>query len=122
LKISRIKNNVVRGKSKPFSPSPGPAKEKFPRVSPGAILCYRKGMVWIILFLPVCIWMGIGIISRMNLLSIACTAITVIVFAFLELGWLSREEGRSKVPLWIMGMMLGSIVLGVVWKYWPGVP
>ncbi|HNY63916.1 MAG TPA: hypothetical protein PKM41_00645 [Deltaproteobacteria bacterium] len=73
-------------------------------------------MVWVLLFLPVCIWMGTGIISQMNLLSIAATAVTVVVFTLLELRWLSREEGRSKIPLVIMGMMMGSIVLGLLWK------
>jgi hypothetical protein len=77
-------------------------------------------MAWIILFLPICIWMGIGIISRMDLLSIICIAITMVVFTFLELGWAAREKGRSKIPLWIMYMTLGSIALGVVWKYWLG--
>jgi len=75
-------------------------------------------MAWIILFLPICVWMGIGIISKMNLLSITCTAITVVVFIFLEFGWASKEKNRSKQPLWIMYMMMGAVLLGVVWKYW----
>ena len=79
-------------------------------------MCYTGRMVWIILFLPICIWMGIGIISTMNLLSIAGVAITVIVFTFLELKWVSRDKDRSRTPLWIMFMMIGSIVLGLVWK------
>lgn len=79
-------------------------------------MCYKWRMVWIILFLPICIWMGIGIISTMNLLSIAGVAITMIVFAILEFRWVCRDKDRSRTPLWIMLMIIGSVILGLVWK------
>jgi hypothetical protein len=77
-------------------------------------------MAWIILFLPISIGMGIVFIAKMDLLSIACVAITTVIFALLELRWVSREPGRSKLPWWIMCMINGSVLLGVIWKYWLG--
>ncbi len=73
-------------------------------------------MVWIILYIPLCIWMGIGIVSRMNLYSTGAVFITVAIFILIEYSQVSRDTNRSKTPLWIMCMTIASILLGIFWK------
>jgi len=73
-------------------------------------------MIWVILFLPLSIWLGINIIAQMNLASIGGICLTVAVFTLIELLQVSKDRKRSKIPLWIMCLMLFSVVLGVYWK------
>ena len=73
-------------------------------------------MTWVILFLPLSIWLGMNIIIQMNIASIGGVFVTVAVFTLIELLQVSRDKKRSKVPLWIMCLMLFSVVLGVYWK------
>lgn len=73
-------------------------------------------MIWVILFLPLSIWLGMNIIIQMNIASIGGVFVTVAVFTLIELLQVSRDKKRSKVPLWIMCLMLFSVVLGVYWK------
>jgi hypothetical protein len=73
-------------------------------------------MVWVILFLPLSIWLGIGILGQMNIASIGGVCLTVAAFTLVELLQVSKDNNRSKIPLWIMCLMLFSVVLGVYWK------
>jgi hypothetical protein len=73
-------------------------------------------MVWAILFLPLGIWLGISIISYMDIFSIGGIFLTVAIFTLVEVLQVSQDKERSKIPLWIMCLMLLSIVLGVCWK------
>ncbi len=73
-------------------------------------------MAWIILYIPFCIWMGTGIISRLNIYSIGAIFITVAIFVLIEFRQVSRDKNRSKTPLWIMCMTIATIFLGVLWK------
>ncbi len=77
---------------------------------------YRWPMVWVILFLPLCIWLGISIIAQMNMPSVGGVFITVAIFALIEVLLVSKDGKRSKIPLWIMCLMLFSIALGIFWK------
>jgi hypothetical protein len=72
-------------------------------------------MVWIGLFLPFCIWLGIAVVSPLNGYTIGGIGITVSVYLLIELRQVSRDRSRSRLPLWIMFLMLASIVLGMVW-------
>lgn len=73
-------------------------------------------MIWIILFLPLCLWLGIGIISQMNIASIGGVSLTIAVFTLVELWQVSKDGKRSRIPLWIMCLALFSVVLGLSWK------
>lgn len=72
-------------------------------------------MVWIVLFLPVCVWLGIVVVSALNLPTILALGTTVVVYLIVELRQVSRDRSRSRLPLWIMFLMLVSVVLGAVW-------
>ncbi|MFY9113101.1 MAG: hypothetical protein WAR22_08595 [Desulfomonilia bacterium] len=71
-------------------------------------------MIWIVLFLPVCIWLGIAVVSELNLPTIMALGTTVIIYLIIELRQVSRDRERSRLPLWIMFLMLVSVVLGAV--------
>lgn len=68
-------------------------------------------MIWIVLFLPVCIWLGIAVVSELNLPTIMALGTTVIIYLIIELRQVSRDRERSRLPLWIMFLMLVSVVL-----------
>lgn len=72
-------------------------------------------MVWTVLFLPVCIWLGIAVVSAMTPPTILALGTTVVVYLIIELRQVSRDRSRSRLPLWIMFLMLVSVVLGAVW-------
>ena len=71
-------------------------------------------MIWIVLFLPVCIWLGIAVVSELNLPTIMALGTTVIIYLIIQLRQVSRDRERSRLPLWIMFLMLVSVVLGAV--------
>jgi len=73
-------------------------------------------MAWIILFLPLSIWLGITYITQLNLQSVFCLSLTLIGFTLVELKQVLKDKSRMRTPLWIMVMSLGSMLLGVIWK------
>ena len=72
-------------------------------------------MVWICLFIPLCIWLGIVVISPLNIYTTGGIAITAFIYLLIELRQVSRDRNRSRLPLWVMFLMLASVVFGMVW-------
>jgi len=72
-------------------------------------------MVWICLFIPLCVWLGIAVLSPLNVYTLGGVGITVLIYLIIELRQVSRYKGRSRYPLWIMALMLFSVILGLVW-------
>ncbi|HRR68237.1 MAG TPA: hypothetical protein P5146_02975 [Desulfomonilia bacterium] len=72
-------------------------------------------MIWICLFIPLCIWLGIVVISPLNIYTTGGIAITAFIYLLIELRQVSRDRNRSRLPLWIMFLMLASVVFGMVW-------
>ena len=85
-------------------------------ISQNRKLWYRGSMAWIILFLPLSIWLGITYITQLNLQSVFCLSLTLIGFTLVELKQVLKDKSRMRTPLWIMVMSLGSMLLGVIWK------
>jgi len=76
---------------------------------------YILFMIWICLFIPLCIWLGIVVISPLNIYTTGGIAITAFIYLLIELRQVSRDRNRSRLPLWIMFLMLASVVFGMVW-------
>ena len=66
-------------------------------------------MVWIILFIPVCVWLSMNIVSQLNLLTLGGVALTCVIFFLIELTQVSHDGDRSKRPLWVMFLMLVTL-------------
>ncbi|MFY9110665.1 MAG: hypothetical protein WAP34_01870 [Desulfomonilia bacterium] len=78
-------------------------------------MIYILFMIWICLFIPLCIWLGIVVISPLNIYTTGGIAITAFIYLLIELRQVSRDRNRSRLPLWIMFLMLASVVFGMVW-------
>lgn len=70
-------------------------------------------MWWIILFIPVCIWLSTGLLGAMNGLTLGIVGLTVAIFFYVEYRQVRKDRSRSMTPLWIMALMLVSIGAGV---------
>ena len=68
-------------------------------------------MVWVILLIPMCIWLGISITSHMNLITLWCVILVVAIFTFVEFVRLRKENGESRSILWSMLVILGSLII-----------
>jgi len=73
-------------------------------------------MVWIILFIPLGIWLGLAIASRMNIFTLGGVAITVLIFILVETRQYQKDRARSLIPLWIMCLMLLSLGTGLIFR------
>jgi hypothetical protein len=49
-------------------------------------------MIWICLFIPLCIWLGIVVISPLNIYTTGGIAITAFIYLLIELRQVSRQE------------------------------
>ncbi|HNR52679.1 MAG TPA: hypothetical protein PLJ30_14645 [Deltaproteobacteria bacterium] len=78
-------------------------------------MIYILFMIWICLFIPLCIWLGIVVISPLNIYTTGGIAITAFIYLLIELRQVSRDRNRSRLPLWVMFLMLASVVFGMVW-------
>lgn len=79
-------------------------------------LWYSEYMVWIALFLPLSVWLGIRYITLLNIPSLICLTITLVMFMLVELRQVLRDRARLRTPLWVMCLSLVSIVVGIVWR------
>jgi hypothetical protein len=71
-------------------------------------------MIWVIVFIPVCFWLSMSIVSQLNLLTLGGMALTGIIFFLIELAQVSRDKDRSKMPLWVMFLMLVTLASNVM--------
>ncbi len=92
------------------------AMKKLLGISHRINLWYRTFMIWIILFLPLSVWLGIKYITLLNIPSVICLTITLVMFMLVELRQVLRDRARLRTPLWVMCLSLVSILVGVIWK------
>jgi len=71
-------------------------------------------MVWVILFIPVCVWLSMSIVSQLNLLTLGGVALTCAIFFLIELIQISHDGDRSKMPLWVMCLILVALASSVL--------
>ena len=63
-------------------------------------------MIWVILFIPVCIWLSMDILYQLNLISLGGITLTCLIYFLIELKQVSKDKKRDRMILWVMGMML----------------
>lgn len=80
----------------------------------GVFLCYAVNMAWILILIPLCIWLGLTKVAAMNLLTLGGVTLTVAIFLWVELHQLKRDAARSRTPVYVMGLMLLTLVAGFV--------
>lgn len=73
-------------------------------------------MVWPILYIPVGIWLSANVVSQLNLLSLGGVALTCVIFLLIELKQVSGDKARSRLPLWVMCLMLATLVSSVLFR------
>lgn len=71
-------------------------------------------MWWILILIPICIYVSIYILATLNLITLSLIGITVILFFYAEVRQVRRDPTKSKVPIWVMGLILISYVSGVI--------
>ncbi len=70
-------------------------------------------MIWVILFIPLCVWLCTAFVVHMSLLTLAAVALTVAIFFLIELRQIGKDTARSRTPLWVMCLMLLTLACGV---------
>lgn len=78
------------------------------------ILWYTSSMAWIVMFIPLCIWLGVALVSTLNIYTASGIGITALIYLLIELRQVSRDRNRSRLPLWTMFLMFASVILGLV--------
>ncbi|HOO47437.1 MAG TPA: hypothetical protein PLM29_14460 [Deltaproteobacteria bacterium] len=69
-------------------------------------------MVWVILFIPVCIWLSVSVVSQLNMLSLGGVTLTCAIFFLIEFKQVSRDSSRDRKILWVMCLMLVTMAAG----------
>jgi len=77
-------------------------------------LCYVEKMIWILILIPLCIWLGITKVAAMNLITWAGVCLTVVIFTYVEVHQLKLDSSRSKTPVYVMGLMLLTLAAGLI--------
>jgi hypothetical protein len=71
-------------------------------------------MIWVILFIPLGLYISLSIISDANIPTLGATLLTVIIFFIIELRQLSHDRKRTKAILLTMLLMLIFLCVNVV--------
>lgn len=71
-------------------------------------------MWWIIILIPICIWVSVSILSKLNFITLGIIGITVILFLWFEIRQISKDKTKSKNPLWVIGLIVLSVLLGAI--------
>lgn len=71
-------------------------------------------MIWVILFIPLGLYISLSIISDANIPTLGAILLTVVIFFIVELRQLRRDHTRNKAILWVMLLMLIFLSLNMV--------
>jgi hypothetical protein len=73
-------------------------------------------MAWVILFIPLAVWMSMALAAHFNPLSLAIMSVVIFVFCLVELNQIKKDQERSKATFLIMCLALASLVGGVFFR------
>jgi len=69
-------------------------------------------MMWVILFIPLCIWLCISIVAQLNILSLGGVTLTCAIFLLIEYKQVSKDSRRDRKILMVMCLMLATMAVG----------
>jgi hypothetical protein len=73
-------------------------------------------MVWVILFIPIAVWLSVALASQFTFVSLAIVFGVILIFALVELSQITKDQSRSKAPLLIMCLILASLMGSVIFR------
>lgn len=71
-------------------------------------------MWWIIILVPLAVYLGAVILPTLNLFTLSLIGITLVIFLMVEYRQVRRDQARSKLPIMAMGVIMLSFLSGVV--------
>jgi hypothetical protein len=71
-------------------------------------------MWWIIILIPICIYLSVATLATLNLFTLSLIGITLFIFLLVEVHQVRRDKSRSKVPVTAMVVIVVSFLSGVV--------
>jgi hypothetical protein len=71
-------------------------------------------MWWIIILIPLAVYLGAAILPALNLFTLSLIGITLVIFLTVEYRQVSRDRARSKLPIMAMAVIMISFLSGVV--------
>ena len=71
-------------------------------------------MWWIIILIPLAVYLGVCILPTLNLFTLSLIGITLIIFLMVEYRQVRRDKARSKLPITAMAVIMASFLSGVV--------
>jgi len=73
-------------------------------------------MVWVILFIPLAVWMSMALASRFNPASLAIMSMVIFGFCLVENNQIKKDRERSKAAFLIMCLTLASLVGSIFFR------
>lgn len=71
-------------------------------------------MWWIIILVPLAVYLGVVILPTLNLFTLTLIGITLVIFLMVEYRQVRRDQARSKLPIMAMGVIMLSFISGVI--------
>jgi len=73
-------------------------------------------MIWVILFIPLAVWMSMALASRFNPASLIIMSIVISVFCLVEMNQVKKDKTRHRATFIIMCLMLASLLGSVFFR------
>jgi len=71
-------------------------------------------MWWIIILIPLAVYLGIAILPTLNLFTLSLIGITLVIFLIVEYRQVRRDQARSRLPIMAMAVIMISFLSGAV--------
>jgi hypothetical protein len=73
-------------------------------------------MIWVILYIPIAIYMGYAYALRLELISWGIVFAVILGFCLVELLMVRKDRSRSRITLVIMCLTLASLLGGMIFR------
>ena len=73
-------------------------------------------MIWIVLYIPVAVYMGYAFTSGLEPLSWSIVFAVILGFCIVEWSMVRKDRNRSRTTIAILGITLGSLLGGMIFR------
>ena len=73
-------------------------------------------MMWIVLYIPVAVYMGYAFTSRLEPVSWAIVFAVILGFCIVEWSMMRKDRSRTRTTMWIFSLTLASLLGGVAFR------